>query len=62
VDEFGSALDEFRYDRGLIERQVRLAHAHGLTVVAGAYLPRPPSTNGAATRGKPRKPRTPKAA
>jgi hypothetical protein len=54
VDEFGNVLDECQYERSLILPRLKLARAHGLTVVPGAYLPRPPSTKGGARRGKPR--------
>jgi hypothetical protein len=53
---------DYRYDRRLIEQQLRLACVHKLAVVAGRYLPPPVPLKGATTRGKPRKPRTPMAA
>jgi hypothetical protein len=53
---------DYRYDRRLIESNLRLAHTHRLVVVAGHYLPPLPSSKGAATRGKPRKPQAPRAA
>jgi hypothetical protein len=54
VDEFGNVLDECQYERRLILPRLKLARAHGLTVVPGAYLPRPPSSKGGARRAKPR--------
>jgi hypothetical protein len=45
---------DYAYDRRLIEQQMSLARTHKLVVVAGRYLPPPPSTKGAARRGKSR--------
>jgi hypothetical protein len=45
---------DYTYDCRLIESNLRLARSHKLVVVAGRYLPPPPSSKGAVIRGKSR--------
>lgn len=41
VDECGNVHPEHEHERRLIEPRLKLARELGLTVTAGAYLPRP---------------------
>jgi hypothetical protein len=55
VDVFGNVAEGCEYERRLILPRMRLARSLGFMVVSGAYIVPPPSTKGAAARGKPRK-------